>query len=97
MATEINSAGITFPNGTTAETLQQYNEIWVYSGSKWSVTNGGRCCYWTIPTGITSVKFEILSGGGPGGRALNPMPFERRSRARDWHCETAPYRRRCRI
>ena len=67
MATEINSAGITFPNGTTAETLQQYNEIWVYSGSKWSVTNGGRCCYWTIPTGITSVKFEILSGGGPGG------------------------------
>lgn len=75
MATEINNVGVKFPNNTTQETLQQYNEIWVYSGSHWSVTNGGRCCYWTIPTYTTSVKFEIVSGGGPGGASGGDYDF----------------------
>ena len=28
--------------------------------------SNGRCCQWTVPTGVTSVTFEIWSGGGGG-------------------------------
>ena len=26
----------------------------------------GRCCLWTVPSGVTKVTFEIWSGGGGG-------------------------------
>ena len=31
--------------------------------------NGGCCYLWTVPTGVTSIQFEIVSGGGSGGPA----------------------------
>ena len=75
MATEINNVGVKFPDNTTQETLIQYNEFYVYNGNHWSVTNGGRCCLWTVPTGTTSIKFELLSGGGPGGASGGDFDF----------------------
>jgi hypothetical protein len=75
MATEINNVGIKFPDNTVQETLTDYHEFYVYNGSHWNVTNGGRCCYWTVPAGVTSIKFEILSGGGPGGASGGDYDF----------------------
>ena len=51
--------------------------LWVYSTrgfSCHSCSNAGgcvcqacgRCCLWTVPTGVTKVTFEIWSGGGGG-------------------------------
>ena len=39
----------------------------VYNTSYESVSNGGCCCLWTVPSGITSVTFEVYAGGGSGG------------------------------
>lgn len=30
-------------------------------------SNGGRCCLWTVPNGVSKAIFEIWSGGGGGG------------------------------
>lgn len=32
-----------------------------------SGSNGGRCCLWTVPPGVSRAVFEIWSGGGGGG------------------------------
>ena len=42
-------------------------DFYIYNTNHWSVTNGGCCLSWTVPTGAQIIKFEILSGGGPGG------------------------------
>jgi|LWDU01.1.fsa_nt_gi hypothetical protein len=42
-------------------------DFMIYNTNHWSVTNGGCCLNWTVPTGVKVIKFEILSGGGPGG------------------------------
>ena len=44
-------------------------DFYIYNTNHWSVTNGGCCLSWTVPTGAQIIKFEILSGGGPGGSA----------------------------
>ena len=30
----------------------------------------GKCCYWCVPTGVSTVQFEIWSGGGAGAGGL---------------------------
>lgn len=32
-----------------------------------SNSNGGRCCLWTVPAGVTTAIFEIWGAGGGGG------------------------------
>lgn len=38
----------------------------VYNTSINSVSNGGCCCLWTVPAGVTSVTFDVWAGGGSG-------------------------------
>ena len=38
----------------------------VYHTSTGSPANGGCCCLWTVPAGITSVVFELYGGGASG-------------------------------
>jgi len=42
-------------------------EFTIFNRNHWTVQNGGCCLAWTAPAGISSIKFEVLSGGGPGG------------------------------
>ncbi len=49
------------PPSSSPKTFHVYTENW------WSVTNGGCCIEWTVPTGTSSIKFELVGGGGPGG------------------------------
>lgn len=37
--------------------------------SNLAVTNGGCCCLWTVPDGVTNVTFELWGGGGAGAGA----------------------------
>lgn len=46
-----------------------YTSFQVYNTSKDNAENGGRCCLWTVPSGVTTAIFEIWSGGGGGGMA----------------------------
>ena len=39
----------------------------VFNTSTQSTSNGGQCCLWTVPTGVTHAIFEMWSGGGSGG------------------------------
>ena len=38
----------------------------VYNTSYNSVSNGGCCCLWTVPSGVLSVTFELYGGGASG-------------------------------
>jgi hypothetical protein len=39
----------------------------VYNGNQGNaVSDGGRCCLWTVPTGAVWAKFEVWGGGGDG-------------------------------
>jgi len=49
------------PPSSSPKTFHVYNMNW------WSVTNGGCCIEWTVPTDTSSIKFELVGGGGPGG------------------------------
>ena len=49
------------PSGGAAQ-----KEFWLYNNQHWTAENGGCCYEWTVPTGTTYIKFEILGGGGPG-------------------------------
>lgn len=42
-------------------------ELFVYYTGAASALDGGRCCLWTVPSGVTKAVFEIWSGGGSGG------------------------------
>jgi hypothetical protein len=75
MAVCINTTGIKFSNGKCLATAPEQYELWVYNCNWWTPCNGGRCCYWTVPTGVTSLKFEIVSGGGPGGSSGGDYDF----------------------
>lgn len=46
-----------------------FTQIYVYSTSVDSVSNGGRCCLWTVPDGVKWIRFELWGAGssGPGG------------------------------
>jgi len=67
MAVQLSNCGIIYSNNQHKCTIEEKIEVYVYNGNHWSPANGGRCCGWVVPTGTTSIKFEILSGGGPGG------------------------------
>jgi hypothetical protein len=41
----------------------------VYHTNTQSVSNGGCCCLWTVPSGITSITFTVFGGGGSGNAA----------------------------
>tara|TARA_B100001057_G_scaffold22028_3_gene20367 strand:- start:11135 stop:11857 length:723 start_codon:yes stop_codon:yes gene_type:complete len=41
-------------------------ELAVYNTSTTSPSNGGRCCLWTIPAGVSYATFEIWGGGAAG-------------------------------
>lgn len=41
-------------------------ELSVWNTNTQSESNGGQCCLWTVPAGITTAVFEIWSGGGGG-------------------------------
>lgn len=45
------------------------NQLHVYNTNITSVSNGGRCCLWTVPASATWATFEVWGGGsaGPGG------------------------------
>ena len=42
-------------------------EFTIFNENHWTSQNGGCCLQWTVPADIGMIKFEILSGGGPGG------------------------------
>lgn len=44
-------------------------QTYVYNTSFDSTNNGGRCCLWTVPTGVTWARFEVWGGGGGGAGA----------------------------
>ena len=67
MAVCLNTTGIKFSNGRCLATPPETYELYVYNCNWWTPSNGGRCCYWTVPGGVNSIHFEIVSGGGPGG------------------------------
>lgn len=41
-------------------------ELLVFNTNKDTPENGGRCCLWTVPTGITWIQFQLWGGGGGG-------------------------------
>ena len=67
MAVCLSNLGVVYSNGQHQCVIPETKEFWVYGTNHWVANNGGRCCGWTVPAGTTSIKFEILSGGGPGG------------------------------
>ena len=67
MTITLGTNSVTHHDGSVQLTAGEEQELYVYNSNHWTPLNGGKCCLWTVPTGITSVKFEILSGGGPGG------------------------------
>ena len=67
MTVQLSSRGIIYCNGQHQCKIAEGYELYVYNTNWWTPCNGGRCCRWTVPAGTTSIKFEILSGGGPGG------------------------------
>jgi hypothetical protein len=50
--------------------LVPVQEFAVYNTSTYTLNNGGQCCAWTIPTGVTWIEFEMWGGGGSGAGAL---------------------------
>ena len=52
---------------TATHSSTDQKHFYIYNTSHWSVTNGGCCLQWTVPTGTSIINFEVVSGGGPGG------------------------------
>jgi hypothetical protein len=67
MPVRLSDKGIVYSNSDHKCKIEEKTEVYVYNPNHWDPSNGGRCCAWTVPVGTTSIKFEILSGGGPGG------------------------------
>lgn len=44
-------------------------EFLVYNTSINTPNNGGSCCLWTVPAGVTWISFEVWGGGGGGAGA----------------------------
>lgn len=40
--------------------------LYVQNDNPNNVNNGGRCCLWTVPAGVSWAKFEVYGGGGDG-------------------------------
>lgn len=43
-----------------------YDTLYVYNASKTTPSNGGSCCLWTVPAGVTWFAVELWGGGGGG-------------------------------
>lgn len=41
----------------------------VFNTNTTTPSNGGFCCLWTVPAGVTYAVFEMWSGGGSGGNS----------------------------
>ena len=50
-------------------TAYKQQVISVYNTNTDSVSNGGACCCWVVPVGVTWAVFETWSGGGDGAGA----------------------------
>ncbi len=53
------------PNTTFTSNFTQ-QQLAIYNTNIQSVTNGGQCCCWVVPTGVTWAIFELWGGGGDG-------------------------------
>ena len=51
---------------TTGLSLGKANQFYIYNSNFWSVANGGCCLLWTVPSGTTTIRFELTGGGGTG-------------------------------
>lgn len=56
---------LNFPSGA-AGTLN-YDITYVWNTNTTTMSNGGRCCQWTVPSSVTWAMFEVWGGGGGGG------------------------------
>ena len=52
--------------GGGSGTTVAVNNIAVFNTNKDSPANGGCCCAWTVPTGVTWFAVEMWGGGGGG-------------------------------
>ena len=52
-----------------SQTANTFGQLHVYNTNTDNVTNGGQCCCWTVPAGVTWAKFEVWGGGGDGAGA----------------------------
>ena len=43
-----------------------FDTLYVYNTSKASASNGGQCCLWTVPAGVSWFAVELWGGGGAG-------------------------------
>lgn len=46
-----------------------HNQLHIYNTNKDSAENGGFCCLWTVPAGVTWFAVELWGGGGGGAGA----------------------------
>jgi hypothetical protein len=46
-----------------------YTTLTVYNTNKETANNGGQCCLWTAPAGVTWAAIELWGGGGGGSGA----------------------------
>lgn len=75
MAIKIDNDSILFGDGSRQYKNIEHKEFYVYNSNHWDPVNGGKCCEWTVPSGTTSILFEVLSGGGPGGSSGGDYDF----------------------
>lgn len=54
---------------TTSATPINFNQVRVFNTSVNIQENGGCCCLWTVPTGVTWFGIELWGGGGGGAGA----------------------------
>lgn len=57
-----------FPTAGSGATID-YNVLRVYNTSIDSAENGGCCCQWTVPAGVSWFAIEMWGGGGGGSGA----------------------------
>ena len=43
-----------------------YDTLYVYNTGKTNASNGGCCCLWTVPAGVSWFAVELWGGGGSG-------------------------------
>lgn len=56
-----------FPDGSG--NVLDYSTIYVYNTGKVDPNNGGQCCLFTVPTGVSWIAVEMWGGGGGGAGA----------------------------
>ena len=54
---------------TLAQPQYKQLQLAVYNTNTGNVQNGGQCCCWVVPTGVSFATFELWGAGGDGGGA----------------------------